>query len=395
MIKLKNKLKKIFIITGSRADYDLLKPIIIKLKKSDRFKVNVVVTGSHFIKNHNTFTQIERDNIKINNKIKIKYKGDTETVILNFFAEGVKRFNNLFKKNKPDGILVLGDRYEIFSAVISASFYRIPIIHLSGGEVTEGAIDEPIRHSISKFSSFHFVTNLLYKKRIIQLGEDPKSIFHVGSTGVENIKRFQLFTKKEIKTKLGFSLRKKNYLITFHPVTFQFDYGLKDFKILLTFLLRKKNDGMIFTLPNSDVSNLKIRKLIKKFVSKHKHAKYYTSLGKNNYFSFVKNVDYVIGNSSSGLSEVPSFKKPTINLGIRQRGRIFAKSVINIQEVNLTNLEQAFKKASSKKFKKVLARTKNPYFKKGTTDTIIKILKKIDLKKMRYKKFIDIKESYK
>ena len=333
MIKLNNRLKKIFIITGSRSDYDLLKPIIIKLKNSKKFSVNVVATGSHFVKGHDTFKQIERDNIKINIKIKIKYKGDKESEILNFFAESIESFNNLFKRKKPDGILVLGDRYEIFSSVISASFYRIPIIHLSGGEVTEGAIDEPIRHSISKFSSLHFVTNSLYKKRLMQLGEDPKSIFYVGSTGAEKINKLQLLGKKDIKNKLGFSLREKNYLVTFHPVTFQSDYGINDFKILLNFLLKKKKDGIIFTLPNADVSNLKIRKMIKKFVNKHKYAKYYTSLGKINYLSFVKNVDFVIGNSSSGLSEVPSLKKTTINLGIRQAGRIFAKSIINVQEV--------------------------------------------------------------
>jgi len=390
MKRSKDKTKNICIITGGRSDYDLLKPIIKKLQISKYFTIKVVATGSHFIKNQNTFKNIEKDGIKINFKIKLKYKNDSNSSVLNFLADGIKSFNYLFKKEKFDTILVLGDRYEIFSAVISASFYRIPIIHLSGGEVTEGAIDEPIRHSITKFSSFHFVSNILYKNRVKQLGENPKNIFNVGSTSVENIKNLNLYNKNEIEKKLKLKFSKENYLVTFHPVTFKLDYGVSDFKVLLSYLSKKANSTIIFTLPNSDTNNFKIINLIKKFVRLNKNSKYFSALGKKNYFSVIKNMDAVIGNSSSGYSEVPSFKKPTIDLGTRQKGRIAATSVINLESVNKKNLKKAFKKINSYKFKKILFKTRNPYFKKNTTDNIINILKKLDLRKTSKKEFLDI-----
>jgi len=235
-----NRKKTICVITGGRADYDLLKPIIKKMQISKNFNVKVAATGSHFIKDQNTFKQIEKDKIKINYKIKIKYKKDSNKDILKFFSDGINCFKNLFENENFDAILVLGDRYEIFSAVLSAGFYRIPIIHLSGGEVTEGAIDESIRHSITKFSSFHFVSNIKYKNRIKQLGENPKFIFNVGSTGAENIVQNNLYSKKEIEKRLNLKFKNENYLVTFHPVTLKQDYGISDFKILLKYLSKKK-----------------------------------------------------------------------------------------------------------------------------------------------------------
>ena len=386
-----NRKKTICVITGGRADYDLLKPIIKKMQISKIFNVRVAATGSHFIKGQNTFKQIEKDKIKINYKIKIKYKKDSNKDILQFFSDGINCFKNLFENENFDAILVLGDRYEIFSAVLSAGFYRIPIIHLSGGEVTEGAIDESIRHSITKFSSFHFVSNIKYKNRIKQLGENPKFIFNVGSTGAENIVQNNLYSKKEIEKKLNLKFKNENYLVTFHPVTLKQDYGISDFKILLKYLSKKKNSLIIFTLPNSDANNYKITKLIKKFIQDHKHSKCYSSLGQKKYFSTIKNINAVIGNSSSGLSEVPSFKKPTINIGARQDGRIFAKSIVDVKKVNIKNLQNAFNKIKSKKFKKMLIKVKNPYSQLNTADKILNILKKHNFKKTSFKKFFDLK----
>ena len=382
--------KKICIITGGRADYDLLKPLIKKLKISKNFNLRIAATGSHFIKNQNTYKNIEKDGLKINYKIKIKYKDDSNSSILNFLADGIKQFNDLFKKEKFDAILVLGDRYEIFSAVISGSFYRIPIIHMSGGEVTEGAIDESIRHSITKFSSYHFVAHSLYKDRVKQLGENSKNIFNVGGTGAEDVHKIKLLKKKEIEKQLKFKFRKENYLVTFHPVTFEPDYGIKQFKTLLSFLSTKKEATIIFTLPNSDANNYKIINLIKNFVSSNKKSKYYKSLGKKNYFSIINNINAVVGNSSSGLSEVPSFKKATINIGNRQKGRVLASSVINIDNVNMTNLKKAFNKINKKDFKKKLIKVKNLYFQKNTSQKILNILKKLNIKKTIVKKFVDL-----
>ncbi len=384
--------KKVCVITGSRGDYDLLKPIIKKLYLSKKFKVNTVITGSHLMPNYNNISLFKKDKIFINKRIKIKYSDDSNSSILKYISEGIKKFDKLFTSENYNFLLVLGDRYEIYSAVISAYFNKIPIAHLSGGEVTEGAYDEAIRHSITKFSSFHFVANKLYKKRVEQLGENTKYIYNVGSTGVENLNNFSLMEKAKIEKKLNFSFKHKNYLITFHPVTFEKDYGIKDFKIILDYFSGKKNLGIIFTLPNTDTNNYKIISLIKKFVKKNKNSVYFKFLGREDYFSTIKYINAVIGNSSSGISEVPSLKKPTINIGLRQKGRIQSKSVISIEKLNRIKFNKAIKKVESKKFIKLIKKTKNPYYKKNTTKNIIKILEKLNFNDLYIKRFVDLKD---
>ncbi len=387
-------IKNICIITGSRADYDLLQPIIRGLSKIKKFKVKTIVTGSHFVKYQTSIDIIKKDRIKIFKKIKIPYKNDSNSTILKSISSGIEKFDKIFKNNKFDLLIVLGDRYEIFSAVISASFYRIPIAHLSGGEVTEGAIDESLRHSITKFSTFHFVSNPMYLRRIKQLGENPKNIFYVGSTSVENVHKEKLYSKKDLQKILNFNFKKENYLITFHPVTFQKDYGLKDFKIILDYFEKKKNKGIIFTIPNSDAKNFLISRMMKKFVEKNKNSRSFGSLGRIKYFSVIKNVDAVIGNSSSGLSEVPSFKKPTINIGLRQKGRIRSKSIIDIENISSTKLSHSLKKIKSKTFLKLVSKSKNPYYKKNTTKNILKILRGLNLNKINQKNFFDIGKNF-
>ncbi len=387
-------IKNICIITGSRADYDLLQPIIRGLSKIKKFKVKTIVTGSHFVKYQTSIDIIKKDRIKIFKKIKIPYKNDSNSTILKSISSGIEKFDQIFKNNKFDLLIVLGDRYEIFSAVISASFYRIPIAHLSGGEVTEGAIDESLRHSITKFSTFHFVSNPIYLRRIKQLGENPKNIFYVGSTSVENVHKEKLYSKKDLQKILNFNFKKENYLITFHPVTFQKDYGLKDFKIILDYFEKKKNKGIIFTIPNSDAKNFLISRMMKKFVEKNKNSRSFGSLGRIKYFSVIKNVDAVIGNSSSGLSEVPSFKKPTINIGLRQKGRIRSKSIIDIENISSTKLSHSLKKIKSKTFLKLVSKSKNPYYKKNTTKNILKILRGLNLNKINQKNFFDIGKNF-
>lgn len=390
MNKFSKNIKKIFIISGGRADYDLLKPIILKLKKMSKIDVKTGVTGSHLFKKNGTHKNFKKDGITIHHKIKIPFLSDTKKSIINFFSHGVIKFGKIFSNEKFDAIIVLGDRYEIYSAVISASFYKIPIIHLSGGETTLGVIDEPIRHSITKFSNFHFVANNIYKKRVIQLGENPKNVFVVGSTSIENIRREKIISKADIEKKYKIRFKPENFLITYHPVTFTKDYGISDFKNLLNFLSKRKNCGLFFTLPNADVNNFEIIRLIKKFIKKNKNAKLFNSLGKQNYFSFIKCIDAVIGNSSSGLTEVPSFKKPTLNIGIRQKGRVQAKSIINIENVNKKNLEKAFKKIQSKKFKRSLTKVSNPYFKKNSSSNVVKIIKRLKIKEIELKPFFDL-----
>ncbi len=383
--------KKIAVITGSRGDFDLLKPIIKKLYRSRKFKVYTVVTGSHLIKAYQNKKLFKNDLIKINKKIHIKYSGDNTSSILNYFSDGIKKFNKYYTKLKPDIVLVLGDRYEIFSAVVSAYFDRIPIAHVSGGEITQGALDDGIRHSITKLSSIHFVTNKIYANRVQQLGENKKNIHVVGSTSVEDINKIKFYSKKEIKNEINYNFKRKNFLITFHPVTLEKNYGLKDFKTILKYFSNKHHIGIIFTLPNTDTKNYKIISLIKTFVQKNKNSYFFKYLGKQTYFSIIKNFDCVIGNSSSGISEVPSLKIPTINIGTRQKGRIMASSVINIKRLSIKSLDNAIKKIETVKFNKALLKSKNPYYKNNTTKNIIKILERVNFENINYKKFVDLK----
>lgn len=384
--------KSILIITGSRGDYDILKPIIQKAKKSKKITIKTIITGAHLIPAYGNLKIFKDDNIKIDQKIRIKYSGDKSNSILNFISDGIKKFSLCLNKYKPDMILILGDRYEIFSAAISAYYKRIPIAHISGGEITKGSYDDAIRHSITKLSFLHFVANKIYANRVKQLGEVSKNIHIVGNTNLDDLEIFKFYKRKEIEKKINFNFKKVNFLITFHPATLEEDYGINDFKIILKFFSNKPDIGLIFTLPNSDTHNFKIINLIKKFVKKNKNSKYYKFLGKKNYFSIVNQVDAVIGNSSSGISEIPSLKKPTINIGFRQEGRIKAKSIIDIKKINLNLFRKSLLKIKTKKFQKILNNVRNPYFKKDSSSRILKILEKVKLNNMKLKEFIDIRE---
>jgi GDP/UDP-N,N'-diacetylbacillosamine 2-epimerase (hydrolysing) len=382
--------KKLCVITGSRAEYDLLKPIIKKISKDKIFKLSVIVTGSHLSKKFgSTYKEIIKDNIKIEKKLHILGKKDDAETICKSISLGINQFSRYLKKNQYDFILVLGDRYEILSFVISAAFFKIPIIHFSGGEKSSGSIDDSVRHAITKFSKFHFVSHPIYKKRVIQLGENPNRVFYVGSTSPENIKKEKLFNKKKLEKELNFSFKKKNFIITYHPVTYEKNSGIENFKILLKVLADLKNIGMIFTLPNSDINNSDFYSEIKKFVKKNNNSKYFTSLGRKKYFSCIAHSDLVVGNSSSGIIEVPSFNKPTLNLGIRQNGRVGANSIINCEKVSEKNIVKSLEKLKSKKFKRNLKNVKNPYEKLNTSNNILKILKKIVREKNNEKVFFD------
>ena len=385
-------MKKICIISTSRADYHLLKNVIKKIQLSKKLTPYLIVSGSHLEKRFgNTFREILKDKVKINKKIKILNSSSNKLPIINLIGDGIKKFGKIINDLNPDAILILGDRYEILCAGISGLFLKIPIIHLYGGEVTEGAIDENIRHAMTKFSSYHFVSNAIFKKRVEQLGENPKNIICVGSLGVENIKKIKFISKKELENKLKIKLMEKNYLVTYHPETYKKDLGLEDFKNLLFTLKKLKNTFILFTGPNADLGNEKFDYLIKNFVKKNKNSKYLISLGQLIYFSCAKQFDGVIGNSSSGVIEIPTIKTPTLNIGNRQRGRVFARSVINCPEPTKKNLKNKINLLSRLKSKQKDTFYHNPYYKKNTSSKIIKKLEKINFKKLEAKKFFDIK----
>ena len=383
-------MKKICVITGSRAEYGLLKNLIKDIKNSPRLKIQLIVTGMHLSSIFgNTLKVIETDGLKIDYKINLSLNSDTSNGLLNSMGIGMKGFAKALSKLKPDAIMILGDRYEIFIAAVAATISRIPIIHLHGGEVTEGAFDESIRHCISKMSHLHFVAAEEYRKRVIQLGEQPSTVFNVGGLGVDSISKIKLLSKKELQNKIKFNFLQKNLLITYHPTTLEPKSSKKNINEILTALSKLKNTGLIFTMPNADLENKIIIKKITQFCQKNPNAKYYKSLGQKIYFSCIKHADGVLGNSSSGLLEVPTFKKGSINIGNRQKGRLKAESVIDC-EANSKSILQAIKYLFSKRFIQNLSNVKNPYGKSGASKKIIKKIEKYNFNHLLKKKFYDI-----
>lgn len=380
---------KINIISSTRADFGLLKNLIARLKKEKSFSTSTIIGGTHFAKRFDyTYKEIIKNKIKINNKIVFKSIPDSILGISKVFSKSLIKSVEIFKKDKPDLLIVLGDRYEILASVIAANLSKIPVAHIHGGEVTEGVIDDGFRHSITKMSHIHFVANSIYKKRVIQLGENKKNIFTVGGPGIDSIMSTKLIDKKTLQKKFKVEFQKKNYLVNFHPETSN-DASIKNqlneifsaFKIL-------SDCCFIFTMPGADYQNSIIEKEIKNFVTKNKKAYFFKSLGQLNYFSFLKVVNAVIGNSSSGILEAPYFKKPTINLGDRQNGRLMSPSIISIK-IKKNNIIKALEKIEKKSFKKRIKYYKL-YGNKGASGKIIKILKNINIKKIFKKRFYDI-----
>jgi len=381
---------KICIITSTRADFGLLKNLIFKIQKNKNFILKIIASGTHFSKKYGyTYDEIKESNIKIYKKIICKFNSDNPEGISQVISKCIIESSKIFKAFRPDLVIVLGDRYEILASTISAHLCRIPVAHIHGGEVTQGVIDDAFRHSITKMSHIHFVANAIYKKRIIQLGESPKNVYVVGGLGVDSIDKTNLITKSELEKKFKFKFNKTNFLVNFHPETLNKNLAEKQTRELLSALSELKDTGLIFTMPGADLESEIIVKLIKKFTLKHKNAYFFKSFGQVNYFSFLNQIDGMVGNSSSGLLEMPYFKKGTINIGNRQSGRLFSKSVINIK-IKKSKIIQAVKKLLSNNFKKNIKNDTNLYGSPGASDKIIRILKKVKIKKIINKIFFDI-----
>ena len=383
---------KLCIVTGSRAEFFILKNLITKIQKNKDFKQNLLVTGTHNSKFFgSTIQDIKKNGVTIHGIINLNINNDNSVDIAKYLSIGIQKFSQKFAKLRPDFLLVLGDRYEIFSAVISAYLNNIPIGHIYGGEITQGSLDENIRHSITKFSNLHFVSTKKYHDRVKQLGEDKKKIFNVGSMGVESIKNHRIIKKKDLEKLLNIKFNEKNILMTFHPETTKDQKeNILNLKKCLNCLKKLENTSIFITMPGADQHYKMIYKLLKKFTQKNKNVFLFKSLGHDNYFSICRVVDFMIGNSSSGIIEMPSFKKPSIDLGIRQLGRIKAKSTINV-DFNEQKITSAINKVLSKKFKKSLLKVVNPYEKKNSSDKIITILRRTNFRKLQPKKFFDYK----
>ena len=384
--------KKICILTGTRAEYGQLKGLIELFVKSKNFKIKLIVTGSHLSSEFgSTYLQIQKDQLQIDKKIEILLSSDTQSGVVKSLNLLSLSLSDYFSNYKPDLLIILGDRYEVFAAAYTALIFEIPIAHIHGGEITEGAFDDAFRHSITKMSNIHFVANKVYKKRVVQLGESPKRVFVVGGLGVDTILKTKIIKKGELESKLNFSFGKKNLLVTYHPETIKYNKSENDIDELLLALNEFKDINLIFTMPNADTGNKNIINKIKKYVRERRNAKIFSSLGQENYYSTLKIVDGVIGNSSSGLAEVPTFKKGTINIGRRQKGRLKASSIIDCPATSL-QIKRAIKKLYSREFQNILRFTQNPYGKGGATKAIFDKIKKMKDKKIIEKYFYDIKK---
>jgi len=371
-------MRKICTVTSTRADYGIMSRLIKMMNEDADIDLQLLVTGMHLSEKFGkTYKEID---VPITKKIDI----DIENEPAHTLALTIEKFSEEFRKLSPDLLLVLGDRYEIMGVVQAAMLNNIPVAHLHGGETTQGAIDEAIRHSITKMSHLHFTSCEEYRKRVIQLGESPERVFNVGSLGVENIKKIHLMSKEELENSLNFKFNKKNLLVTFHPVTLEGN-SAEQFKELLSALDELKETNIIITAPNSDEGNEKLFSLIDEFIANHTNAKYIKSLGMVRYLSTIQFVDAVVGNSSSGILEVPSFKKATINIGNRQKGRIQAQSVINCNPAK-EEILLAINNAYKIDFSNII----NPYEKDNTAKNILEILKTFDLNNILKKGFYDI-----
>ena len=381
---------KICIATTSRSDFGLLKNLILELKK-DNFKVEVIAGGSHYSKKFgNTFAEISDAGIKINKKIYSKISSDNQQNISYILSTHINSAVKIFKDLNPDLLIVLGYRYEIFGIAIAAHISGIPIAHIHGGEITTGIVDDAFRHSITKMSQIHFAANNIYRNRIIQLGESPKYVFSVGGLGVDSINKTKLLSRKDIEEILKIKLNIKNLIISFHPETLKKNVVKKQINQLLNALSTLRHTTIIFTCPGLDYKNKIIVKKIKIFIKTKSNAYYFPSLGQINYFSILNIVDAIVGNSSSGILEMPTFKKPTINIGDRQLGRLKSTTVIDCK-IEKKQIINSLKKIYSKKFKRKIKNSINPYGPYGASVKIVKILKKINLKNIMIKKFYDIK----
>lgn len=377
---------KVCVVTGSRADYGLLYNLIKKLSEDDFFQLHLSVTGMHLSDEFGSTQKEIISDFKIDSRVESLEASDNVDSVSKSIAKGINEYSKLFKNYTPDLLIVLGDRYEIFAAVIAAMSYRIPIAHCHGGEITEGSMDDSIRHSISKFSHLHFTASEKYKKRVIQLGESPNSVFNVGPLVYDNINNISFYSKRELEKFLGRKFNEINFLVTFHPLTLEKNLSEIYFKELLISLSSFPEALIIFTSPNSDQEGLKIKKLILEFVSKNNNSVFHKSLGYKLYLSFLKNVNLVIGNSSSGIIEAPIVNTTTINIGNRQKGRDFLSSVISC-EPNKYDITEKIKMGLDLR-EKIDSLQKNMLL--SPSEEIIRILKTTDFKNILFKKFNDL-----
>lgn len=384
-------MRKICVVTGSRAEYGLLSGLMRAIQEDKDLQLQVIATNMHLSPEFGlTYREIEKDGFRIDKKVQMLLSSDTPNATTKSVGLATIGFADAYEDLQPDLIVVLGDRFEILAAVSAALFFKIPVAHLHGGEITEGAYDDSIRHAITKMSHLHFTSTEVYRQRVIQLGEQPDRVFYVGAIGVENIKRVPLMSQAELEDSIRFKLGEKSLLVTYHPVTLENHTAADQCQNLLEALDEFPEYKVIFTLPNSDTDGRVIIQLINEYVSLHsERCMAIPSLGLQRYLSALKCVSAVVGNSSSGIIEVPSFGIPTLDIGNRQKGRIAAESVVHCGNDSRSIIE-GMQQVLSDVFRKQVKHVLNPYEKRDTTKNIYKIISTYPLENLRQKKFYDV-----
>lgn len=379
--------RTICIVTGTRAEYGLLRGLMQGINDDPALTLQVVATGMHLSPEFGwTYREIEQDGFRIDRKVELLLSSDTPVGIAKSMGLGMVGFAQVLEELRPDLLVALGDRFEMFAAVSAALVAKIPVAHVHGGEVTEGAYDDAFRHAMTKMSQLHFVAAEEYRQRVIQLGEAPDRVFLVGGLGIDAIARVELMDRPSLEASLGFKFGAKNLLITFHPATLEAGNAADQMMELLAALDGLSDTQLIFTLPNADAGGREIARLIAEFVAEHPNAHAYVSLGQQRYLSCVTLVDGVVGNSSSGLLEVPALGKGTVNIGDRQRGRLQPSSVINCQP-DRSAIRTALSRLYSPDFQAGLTHIRNPYGAPGASRKIIDVLKRADLSGITLKQF--------
>ncbi|MEW6593981.1 MAG: UDP-N-acetylglucosamine 2-epimerase [Thermodesulfobacteriota bacterium] len=384
------KPRTISIITGSRADYGYLATLMRLVQADPGCLLQTVVTGMHLWPAFGeTWRTIEADGFPISARVEAPLHGTSPVDVARTTGRLTEQFAVTLSHLAPDFAVVLGDRYEIFAAAQACLFLRIPLAHLAGGDITEGAYDDAMRHAITKMASLHFVTNEQAARRVVQLGEEPQRVFCVGATNLDLISALPLLSRKEMETQLGFTFRSRNLLVTFHPVTLSRIPSKDQVAELLAALDELAADGktgILFTAPNADTEGLDLLAILEEYTATRPHVRLCPSLGQQRYYSAVAACDVVVGNSSSGLYEVPSLKRPSVDIGDRQKGRIRAESVLHCEPER-----DAIRAAIEQAYTLDCAAVVNPYGRGDASATILNELKAVpDPKALTMKKFRDL-----
>lgn len=382
--------RKICVVTGTRAEFGLLRWLMQEVQQTPGLELQVLATGMHLSPEFGlTYREIEQAGFVIDARVEMLLSADTATAVTKSMGLGMIGYADAYARLCPDLIVVLGDRFEIFAATAAALIAGIPVAHLHGGETTEGAFDEAMRHSITKMSHLHFVAAEDYRRRVIQLGEQPERVFLVGGLGIDAIQRITLLDRESLEASLDFKLGRRNLLITFHPVTLESQSSGQQMAELLAALGELDDTHLIFTMPNADTGGRELATMVDAFVATHPNARVYSSLGQLRYLSCMKFVDAVVGNSSSGLAEAPSMGIATVNIGDRQKGRLSAESVINCPPERQA-IHAALQHLHAPEFRQTLASVVSPYGRAGASERIVQILKDYPLDGILKKSFYNL-----